>query len=366
MNFILKLFALFIIFSTSASAEIIISTVGPMSGPYASIGAQMKQGAAMAVKHINAQGGVLGQQLVLDVQDDVCDPKQATSIANNLASRDIKFVAGHFCSSASMPASTIYAEEGIIMMTPASTAPNLTERGLDNIFRLCGRDDQQGAVAAEYIARKFPNANIAILNDKTAYGKGLADQTKANLNKAGKQEVMYETITPGERDFNALITRMKARGVDIIYLGGYHTEAGLLVRQAADQNLKARLFSGDALITEEFWDITGKTGTGTLITFSPDPRLNPAAEPIVADFKKISFKPEGYTLYNYGVVQTFAQAIEKAGSTNTKDVIKALKSSTFDTIRGEVSFNSKGDIEAPGYVVYEWNNGDYKYVDDTP
>ncbi len=177
---------------------------------------------------------------------------------------------------------------------------------------------------------------------------------------------MYETITPGERDFNALITRMKAREVDIIYLGGYHTEAGLLVRQAADQNLKARLFSGDALITEEFWDITGKTGTGTLITFSPDPRLNPAAEPIVADFKKISFKPEGYTLYNYGVVQTFAQAIEKAGSTNTKDVIKALKSSTFDTIRGEVSFNSKGDIEAPGYVVYEWNNGDYKYVDDTP
>lgn len=361
-QFLAALFFCLLLTISPLKADIVIATVGPMSGPYATIGAQMKQGAAMAVKHINAAGGVLGEKLVLDVQDDVCDPKQATSIANNLASRGVRYVAGHFCSSTSMPASTIYAEEGIIMMTPASTAPSLTERNLKNVFRLCGRDNQQGLVAAQYIQKKFPTARIAILHDKTAYGKGLADQTKLNLNAAGIQEIMYETITPGERDFNALITRMKARKVDVIYLGGYHTEAGLLVRQAADQDLEARLFSGDALITEEFWDITGKSGTGTLITFSPDPRLNPEAATIVADFAKIGFKPEGYTLYNYGVVQAFAQAIEKAGTTDTDAVIKTLKSELFETIRGNVSFNDKGDVTAPGYVVYEWNDGDYKYV----
>ena len=346
-----------------ASADLLIGTVGPMTGPYASIGDQMRRGAEMAVKNINDQGGVLGQKLKLEVKDDVCDPKQATSVANQLVNAGALFVAGHFCSSASIPASDIYNEEGVIMMSPASTAPVLTERGLENIFRICGRDDQQGKIAAEYILKHFESPVIAIVHDKTAYGKGLADETLKVLKANGVQVKIYEAITPGERDFAALVTRMKHARVNLIYLGGYHTEAGLIKRQAREQGLDVPLIAGDALITKEYWDITGAAGEGTYMTFSPDPRLSATAKPIVAAFRNGGYEPEGYTLYNYATVEVFAQAVAKAGSTDPEALAKVLRSATFNTVLGPISFDAKGDVTAPGYVMYRWSKGDYTYAD---
>ena len=267
--------------ATAAKAEIKIATAGPMTGQYASFGEQMRRGAEMAVADINAAGGVLGQQLQLSIGDDACDPKQAVAVANKMVSDGIVFMAGHFCSGSSIPASQVYTEEGILQISPASTNPKLTEEGGDNVFRVCGRDDQQGIVAGDMLADKFGKKKIAILHDKTAYGKGLADETKKQLNKRGIKEAMYEAYTAGEKDYSAIISKMKAAGIDVFYLGGYHTEAGLMVRQAREQGYGVQLVSGDALVTDEYWKITGDAGEGTLMTFSPDPRKNPVANPVV-------------------------------------------------------------------------------------
>ncbi len=342
-----------------ARAEITIATVGPITGQYAIFGEQMKRGAEMAVKDLNAAGGVLGEQIVLEVGDDACDPKQAVAVANQLVNKGVVFVAGHFCSGSSIPASAVYNEEGILQISPASTNPKLTEQGFENVFRVCGRDDQQGQVAANFVVDNNVGSKIAVLHDKTAYGKGLADEFKKQLNARGVEEVMYEAITAGDKDFTALITKMKEAGVDLIYLGGYHTEAGLITRQAKEQGLNAVMMSGDALVTDEYWAITGDTGEGTLMTFSPDPRKNEVAKPVVEEFQAEGYDPEGYTLYTYAAIQVWAQAVEKAGTTDLDAVIDTLKSNEFDTVLGRISFDEKGDVKGSNYVLYKWEGGKY-------
>ncbi len=346
----------------SAKAEIAIATAGPMTGQYASFGEQMKRGAEMAVADLNAKGGVLGQKLRLVVGDDACDPKQAVAVANKMASDGVVFVAGHFCSGSSIPASKVYTEEGILQISPASTNPKLTEEGGDNVFRTCGRDDQQGTVAGNYLADMFKGKKVAFLHDKTAYGKGLADETLKQYRNRGMKEVMYEAYTAGEKDYSALISKMKAAGVDVFYVGGYHTEAGLMIRQAHEQGYRPQLISGDALVTDEYWKITGPAGEGTLMTFSPDPRKNAVAKPVVEKFRAGGYEPEGYTLYTYGAIQAWAQAAEKTGSTDTGKLVAALRGNQFDTVLGQIGFDMKGDVTAPGYVFYEWKDGTYDYA----
>ncbi len=344
----------------SAQRAIPIAAIGPMTGQYASFGAQFKAGAEMAVADINAAGGVNGRQLVLSIEDDACDPKQAVSAAGRLAARGVKFVAGHFCSGSSIPASRVYADEGIIQISPASTNPKLTdERAGPNVFRVCGRDDQQGGVAGSYLAQRFKDKKIAILHDKTAYGKGLADETRKAMNAAGVKETMYEAYTAGEKDYRALVSKLKSRGIEIVYLGGYHTEGGLIIRQMREQGMPTRLVGGDALVTQEFWQITGKAGNGTLMTFSPDPRKNPAAAEVVARFKAKGIDPEGYVLYTYAAIQSWAQAAAAANSFDTRAVLAQLNKMSFNTVIGDFKFNAKGDPSLPPYTVYEWKDGNY-------
>ncbi len=348
--------------AAEAKAEIIIAVAGPMTGQYATFGEQMKRGAELVVADINAAGGVLGQKLRLEIGDDACDPKQAVAVANEFVGKRVVFVAGHFCSGSSIPASKVYEEEGLLQISPASTNPKLTEEGGDNVFRTCGRDDQQGMVAGNFLADNYAKERIAIVHDKQAYSKGLADETKKQLNARGVKEVVYDTVTAGEQDYSALVSKLKANNVNILYYGGYHPEAGLIVRQMRQQGLKARLISGDALVTQEYWQITGKAGEGTLMTFSPDPRKNPITAPVVKKFRAAGYEPEGYTLYTYGTVQTFVQAVKSAGTTKLEPVIKALRTMKFDTVLGKIGFDKKGDVTAPGYVFYEWKNGTYEYA----
>lgn len=351
--------ALVAVGAAAAQAEIVIATAGPMTGQYAAFGEQMKRGAEMAVKDINDAGGINGEQLVLKIGDDACDPKQAVAVANQFVNEGVTFVAGHFCSSSSIPASAVYNEEGILQMSPASTNPKLTEQGFENVFRTCGRDDVQGIYAANYVVDNKVATKIAVIHDKSAYGQGLADEFKKALNERGVQEVMYEAITQGDKDFTALITKMKDAGVELIYLGGYHTEAGLIVRQAREQGFNATMMSGDALVTDEYWQITGPTGEGTLMTFAPDPRKSPAAGDVVKRFQEAGYDPEGYTLYTYAAIQAFADAAKKAGSTELEAVTAALKGNDFETVLGTIGFNEKGDVKEPKYVMYKWSDGKY-------
>ena len=343
-------------------ADITIAVAGPMTGQYAAFGEQLRRGAELAVADLNAKGGVLGQKLRLEVADDACDPKQAVAAANQVVNKGAVFVAGHYCSGSSIPASDVYEEEGVVQISPASTNPLLTERGYKNIFRICGRDDQQGVVAGNYIAEHFKDTNVALLHDKTAYGKGLADETRKQMRARGKKETLFEAYSAGEKDYSALVSKMKAANIGLIHLGGYHTEGALILRQAKEQSMNVVLMGGDSLVTDEFWSITGPAGAGTLMTFSPDPTKNPTAKPMVERFLAQGYKPEGYTLYSYAVVQTWAQAAEKAKSTKAAAVSKTLRSETFDTVVGKIGFDAKGDVRGPGYVVYRWDNGTYDYA----
>jgi branched-chain amino acid transport system substrate-binding protein len=350
--------------STAAFAEdITIAVAGPMTGGESAFGRQMKNGAEMAVEQLNAAGGVLGKKLALDIEDDACDPKQARSVAEKIGSLRIPFVAGHYCSSSSIPASEAYADGNVLQITPASTNPLFTERKLWNVARVCGRDDQQGAVAGAYIAKNFKGKNIAILNDKTTYGKGLADETKKALNKAGVTEKLYESYNKGDKDFNAIVSRLKLENIDLVYVGGYHQEAGLILRQMRDQGLKTILMAGDALADKEYASITGPAGEGTLFTFGPDPRKKPTAAAIVQKFKDKNIDPEGYTLYTYAALQVWSQAAAKAGTTDPKKVMHTIKAGSWDTVIGKMEYDAKGDIKQIDYVVYKWDDkGGYTEV----
>ena len=340
---------------------------GPNTGSNAAFGAQLKNGAQQAVADINAAGGILGKKLSLEFGDDAGDPKQAVSVANKFVADGVKFVVGHFNSGSTMPASDVYQENGILEITPASTSPQITERGMWNIFRTCGRDDQQGAVAGEYILKNFQGKKIAIVHDKKPYGHGLAMEVKKKINSGGVQEVLLEGINPGEKDYSALVSKIKASGADLVYYGGEYTEAGLIVRQMRDQGVQTALMGGDGIASDEFASVGGPGVEGTLMTYGPDPRNRPEAQAIVKKFRDNKFEPEAYTLYSYAAVQVMQQAAEAAKSLDPKKVADQIRSGQqFKTVIGDLSYDKKGDITRLDYVVYRWQkdpSGKITYVE---
>ncbi len=342
----------------TAQAQIKLGVAGPITGPNAAFGAQLKNGTEQAVNDVNAAGGIMGQKITMSVGDDVSDPKQGVSVANKFVADGVKLVVGHFNSGVTMPASEVYQENGIAEITPSATNPKITERGMWNVFRTCGRDDQQGGLAGDYIVKKFKGKKIAIVHDKTTYGQGLADEAKKAMNKGGVKEVLYEGVNVGEKDYSALVSKIKASGADLVYWGGLHTEGGLIVRQMRDQGVKAVLMGGDGITTDEFASIGGPGVEGTLMTFPPDPRKRPEAKAIVEKFRAAKFEPEAYTLYSYAAVEIFKQAAEAAKSLDPKKIAAQMKSGQkFKTVIGEISYDKKGDITRPDYVMYVWKKG---------
>jgi branched-chain amino acid transport system substrate-binding protein len=344
-----------------ANAEdITIALAGPMTGPVASIGEQMKRGAETAAAAINEAGGVNGRKIKIVIEDDACDPKQAVAVANLIVGQQIKYVDGHACSGSSIPASDVYADNNVLMMSPASSNPVLTEKGRATIMRIYPRDDEQAGFIGPWIAEKYKGKKIAILHDKSAYGKGLAEVVKAKLNAAGVTEVLFEGINPGEKDYTAVVTKLKNAGAEFVYFGGYHPEGGLMLRQAADQGYKLNLMMGDSIATSEFWQISGPAGEGTLFTFPSDPRRSPNAAKALEQFKAQGFDPEGFTLFSYGVVQAIAEGIKRAGSDDPKAVAKALEDGKpVETVMGSVRFDKKGDVLDPSYDINQWTAGKY-------
>ena len=340
-----------------------IATVGAMTGEYAAFGEQMKRGAQMAVKDINAEGGVNGKNLTLIIGDDQCDPKQAVAVAHQFASKGVVFVAGHLCSGSSIPASSVYHDEGILQITPSSTNPKFTDdpaaAGWGTVFRTCGRDDQQGNYAGAWIAEHYKGKNIAIIDDKSTYGKGLADLTRAALNKAGVKEVVNDEITAGEKDYSALVGKLKAANIDVIYFGGYYPEAALIVKQSREQGLGAQLLSGDSLNTQEFATLAGDAANGVMFTNAAEARNLPSAQSVVAEFRKEGFEPEGYTLSTYAAIQLWAEAVAKAGTTEAKKVAETIHSGCWETIIGKLCYDPKGDLTSSTYVWYVFKDGKY-------
>lgn len=351
--------ALAAVVSYSAHAEVLIGVSAAMTGRLAWIGEQGQRGAEMAVADINATGGVLGQQVRLIAVDDFCDPEQAVAVAKKLVADGVVLVVGHYCSGASIPASKVYEAAGVLQISPGSTNPLLTEQGRANVFRVIGRDDAQGVVAGNYLADHWGNKKIAILHDGTTYGRGLADETRKQLNKRGVTDAIYEAYSPTKNDYSAEVATLKAAKIAVVYVGGYHAEVALMVRAAHDQGYAVQFISGDALATEEFALIAGPAAEGTLFTFSADARRNPEAAAVVERFRAENFEPAGYTLLSYGAVQAWAQAVEAAGSLELRKVIASLRAHSFDTALGRIDFDDKGDLTVQSWVWYIWKGGEY-------
>ena len=324
-----------------------------MTGPVASIGEQMKRGAETAAAAINEAGGVNGRKIKIVVEDDACDPKQAVAVANLIVGQQIKFVDGHACSGSSIPASDVYADNNVLMMSPASSNPVLTEKGHPTIMRLYRRDDAQGAFIGPWIAEKYKGKKIAILHDKSAYGKGLADRRQGQLNEAGVKEILFEGINPGEKDYSAIVTKLKMLGAEFVYFGGYHTEAGLMLRQAADQGYKLNLMIGDSIATPEFWADLGPGRRGHALHL-PD-RPAPLAE---RGQGARAVQGAGFQARRLHAVQLWRCSGDRRGHEARRigrsqvKVAKALENGQpVETVLGPVKFDGKGDIKDPRYDI---------------
>ena len=340
--------------------RVVIGTAGPMSGPYAVFGEQLRSGATQAVEDLNSAGGILGRQIVLEVGDDACDPRRAVSVANRMVNIGAVFMAGHFCSGSSIPASVVYSSEGLLQISPASTNPALTEDGADAVFRVIGRDDRQADVIADYLMENHADARVGIVHDRTAYGAGLANSVRNSLAAAGVTVARFQAIAAGRSDYSGLVQTLDSAGIDTLFFGGYHTEIGLIARQMDDAGMDVQIFGPDSLVTDEYWAIAGDGAEGTLMTFTPDPRRFPEAEQVVTAFRARGKEPEGYTLHAYAAVQVWAQATEAAGTFDIDAVLAAMRSGRFQTVIGELTFDDKGDIEQTAFVLYRWSRGSYR------
>jgi len=346
--------------TAAAQAQIKIGVAGPLTGSNAAFGTQLKTGGDLAVADINAAGGVLGQKLVEISVDDACDPKQAVTAANTLVSDGVVMVDGHFCSASSIPASKVYTDNGVLQISPASTNPKYTDEGSAFTFRVCGRDDQQGKVAAEYIAKHFPGAKIAVLDDNSTYGKGIADQVRMNLAKLDVPVAYNTSYTAGDKDYSALISRMKQAGITLVYIGGYYADSGLIMRESADQGFTPQFFSEDAAVTSALWQVAGPTAEGMLMTFPPPAEQEPSAAKAVAELTAMKEDPTGYVLYSYAAIQVWAEAAEKAQSTQPALVAHELKAGgPWPSVLGPITFDAKGDVVNAAYAIYKWHDGNY-------
>lgn len=344
---------------SAAYADITIGLMAPLTGPVAAYGEQVKNGAEAAVADINKNGGILGQQVVLKLADDAGDPKQGVSAANQLVGDGVKYVVGPVTSGVAIPASDVLAENAILMVTPTATAPDLTSRGLTNVFRTCGRDDQQAEVAAAYVLANLKDKKIAIVDDKGTYGAGLAKAFKTALNAGGVTEVDAQSINPGEKDYSALITRLKDAGAEVIYFGGYHPEGGLIARQLKDAGVTATIIGGEGLSNTEFWAIGNEAAAGTLFTNAVDASQNPNAAKAIENLKAANIPAEAFTLNAYAAVEVLKAGIEKAASADDSSAVAAAIKAMgpIKTTIGDLTYGETGDLSSPAFSMYKWEGG---------
>lgn len=343
--------------TTSVLADTIkIAVVGPVTGPVAQYGDMQFTGAKMAVKQINANGGVLGKQLEAVILDDACEPKQAVAVANKVVNDGISFVVGHLCSGSTQPASDIYDEEGILMITPASTSPDITKRGLQSVFRTIGLDSQQGTVAGRYIVETVKPKRLAIIHDKQQYGQGVADQVRQTVEAAGIKPVVYEGVNKGQKTFAALITKLKSAKVDFVYYGGYHPELGLLLRQSREQGFATKFMGPEGVGNKDITNIAGEASEGLLVTLPADFSKDSANAKLVEAFKASGDDYSGpFVMPAYAAVQIIAESIEKAKTEDPIKVAEVVKKSSFNTPIGLVEYQENGDLKEFQFVIYEWH-----------
>ncbi|MEM6161213.1 branched-chain amino acid ABC transporter substrate-binding protein [Erwinia sp. P6884] len=337
--------------------DIKVAIVGAMSGPVAQYGDMEFTGAKQAIADINASGGVNGDKLVGVEYDDACDPKQAVAVANKVINDGIRYVIGHLCSSSTQPASDIYEDEGVLMITPAATNADLTTRGYKMIMRTTGLDSDQGPTAAKYILSAVKPQRIAVIHDKQQYGEGLARSVQDSLKQSGGNVVMFEGITAGDKNFSTLVARLKKENVDFVYFGGYYPEMGQLLRQSRAAGLKTAFMGPEGVGNASLSNIAGEASEGMLVTLPKRYDQVPANQSVVDALKAKKQDPTGpFVWTTYAALQSLVKGMERSESEEPEDIVKNLKEGApVPTVMGDLSWDQKGDLKGFEFGIFEWH-----------
>ncbi len=342
------------------SDSIRIGVAGPMTGDQSKMGTDFKNGVSLAAQEWNAAGGLLGRKIELIMGDDQHDPKQAVSVANKIVNEGAVGIIGHFNSSCSIPASDIYNRVSMPMISPGSTNPQFTEKGYKGVFRVCGRDDQQGRVGADFVNSRLKVRKIAVIHDKTTYGQGLADEFKKAI--GSKVEIVYYGgIIQGDKDFKGVLTTIRQKKPELVFFGGIYPEMGLVVRQARELGMNTPFMSGDGSIDPKFIEIAGaQAAEGTYLTFSPDPKNIPSARDFISKYNAMFGEIGPYSIYAYDAANIMFSAIKEANTTDGNVISEKLHTMEFDGAGGKIRFDDKGDVTAAPYVIWITRDGKFE------
>ncbi|MBI4713159.1 MAG: branched-chain amino acid ABC transporter substrate-binding protein [Planctomycetes bacterium] len=335
-----------------------LGVAGPLTGDQAKMGTDVLNGVTLAVEEWNAKGGVLGKKIVIVPRDDMAQEQQAQSVAKELAGEGVVGVVGHFNSGCTIPASVVYHDSNIPMITPSSTNPYVTDRNFANIFRVCGRDDQQGKVAADFAVGTLKTKRVAILHDKTQYGQGLADEFKKALG-ANAEVVYYGGFPKEELNFKPIISAVKETNPDLWFFGGIYNQAGPMVVQAREAGLTAVFMSGDGVIDPVFLKVAGVSAEGSYLTFSRDPVEVPTAKTFLDKYHKQYGEHGPYSIYAYDAANIILAAIQAAGTTDGAKVSEQIRKTAYDGSIGKVQFDAKGDLASSYYIIWVVKGGKF-------
>jgi len=339
-----------------------LGVAGPHSGDLASYGIPTIKAAELVVKDINAKGGVLGKQVELIVEDDVCKAEVATNTATKLVGEDVAVVLGHICSGATKAAMGIYKDSKINVMSPSATNPGLTQSGdYPNFYRTIASDDAQARLEVDFALDILGVSKIAVLHAKGDYGKGLAEFAKSFLEADPRAEVvLYEGITPGAVDYSAVVQKIKRKGADAVLFGGYHPEASKIVMQMRKKKMKMPFISDDGVMDDTFIKVAGKYAEGVYATGPKDVSSNPMAIAANDAHKAAYGEDPGASFLNaYSAALALLNAIEKSGGTDYDGIANALRTEYVETPLGKIKFDKIGDATGVGFSMYRVKNGGY-------
>ncbi|MDQ2662374.1 MAG: branched-chain amino acid ABC transporter substrate-binding protein [Actinomycetota bacterium] len=348
----------------SGEGPIKFGMLAPFSGSESAFGAYMQNGAELAVSEINADGGLLGRDLELVVEDDACDATTAVAGANKLVTDGIVASVGGYCSGATLPTLPIFDEAGIPMVIPAANSNELVDQGLPGVFLINGTGDQQAAAAVQY-SEQIGATNIAVIDDATSYSADLADAFTAQAEEAGLTVAFEATVTPGENDYSSVATQLASVQPDLVYWTGYYQEGALIVRQATDAGFAGVFMVADGSVDAKFAEIAGASYTENVVgTFTQTPDMIEGADNWIADYEELAGDPPGpYSTQSYDAVRVMAQAIEDAGSTDFDEVVAALEGlDGFDTFAGPLTFTDDHTLSGGGFVIVSVDPGTGNFV----
>ena len=348
--------------SIAAAKTLKIGTLSPLTGPYAQDGTDILQGVKTALAVFEKAGGVPGYDKVEVIPgDSACDGGKATMAANKLINSEVVGVIGAYCSSATIPASVPLNEANIVQITPASTHTDVTGRGFKQIFRMPPRDDVQAWSTVKFLEDGLKIKTLALIDDRQTYTVGLTENITRFAKHNNKIEIVaLEHITPGDKDFTAVLTKLKRINPDVIYMSVYQPEGSLMVRQAKALGIKSKMLSEDAVYHPKFLEVGGEAAEGTYLTFAKAPDT-PERREFEKTYKKMwNVDTVGsYAFYAYDAGMILLEAIKKAGSTDTNKLVDTLRNTTWSGVTGEIKFDHKGDRELAHVV---WIVKDGKFV----